>query len=216
MRLAFGTIRGLPDPEGHVRRQGAGSLAVPGRARMCVGRRGGWGRRGVGLRCALGFVRFLRPTDRPPGPLGPGHRKPVAPACARSVRTLGCPPGRALHVCGELQASRSVPEARFLARSPHRRSGKDHRSAEAMSVHGLLREMEVDGRALEEIRGSPTDLPGTRPWPRDRLGEHAADRRHGSDASRGDVGRHGSVSLRRRKRGGQRHLLRQVRSGPAG
>ena len=119
LRLAFGTIRGLPDPSAAF----GDSDLVRTRFRAapdCAGPQRSTARSWDRFSQRLGLVRLPRPAHRPSRPLGSRDRRSLL-ACARGVRALGPPSGQALHLRGQPQAPRPLPEARLLARIPHGR-----------------------------------------------------------------------------------------------
>ena len=154
MRLAFGTIRGLPDPESTFGDSDMRAHAVQGCAGLRLGRRARGERRRVGVRRAVGLVRLLRPAVRPPRPLGSRHRRPAAPTRPRLLRGLGRPAGRALHLRGEPQASRPLPEARLLARSADGRDDEARRVRWSRGEYALFSDERhsSEERLLEELR----------------------------------------------------------------
>ena len=205
MRLAFGTASRPSRPGEHVRRQGHGAHAVPGSPGLRMGRRARRRRRRLGVRRALGLVRILRAAVGPPGPLGPRHRRPTAPARPRLVHGLGHPAGRALHLRGESQASRPLPEARLLARRADARDDEGGRSR-SQGEYALFSDERGSGeeRLLEEARRvDRPDLSGTRPRARDPRRARPGARRHRSAARRGDAGGNGRVPPWSGKRGGR-------------
>ena len=152
MRLAFGTIRGLPDPSAAF----GDSDAVRTRFRAApecawvaevdgdvvgsvfAARWGSFGLRGL-------LTVEPRLWDHGIGGL---LLRPVLEAFERwEVRQAG------LHVRGEPQAPRPVPETRLLARSLDGRGRQGDRPASAEPARGLLAESSGIGVVLAEVRG---------------------------------------------------------------
>ena len=205
MRLAFGTIRGLPDPSaafGDADSVRTRFRAAPEYAWVAEHRRR---RRRVGLRSALGLVRLPRPAQRPSRPLGSRHRGPAAPARPRGIRELGRPSSGALHLRGQPQAPRPVPEAWFLAGISTVVTAKEV-GPTGTRPHALFSDEPKDRHdpVLDEIRALTDEIFDGLDLGREILAVNAQG--IGDTvlaAQRRDVGGDGRVSLRRRERGGQ-------------
>ena len=155
MRLAFGTASRPSRPGEHVRRQRHRAHAVPCSPGLRMGRRAR--RRASSVRCSrragarsASSARCRSDPDHWDRGIGGRLLQPVLDAFTE----LGRPAGRALHLRGESQAPRPLPEARLLARRADGRDDQGGRSAVARRVRARSRTSAARARSASSRRSA--------------------------------------------------------------